>query len=97
MLPAPSGWRRETELGISATLYGVLSRGLLGGSKPAGNDFRSRLPRFSAEHRATNEAVVASLHDLARAWGLTPGQLAIAWVRAKRPEFVPVIGARTRA
>jgi aryl-alcohol dehydrogenase-like predicted oxidoreductase len=50
------------ELGLSATLYGVLSRGLLSGSKPAGGkDFRAYLPRFSADNRAKNEQVVAKL------------------------------------
>lgn len=86
------------ELGISATLYGVLSRGLLGGSKPTtAGDFRSHLPRFSAEHAANNERVVAALGQFAAARGMSKGQLAIAWARAKRADFVPVIGARTQA
>jgi aryl-alcohol dehydrogenase-like predicted oxidoreductase len=84
------------ELGMSATLYGVLSRGLLSGSKPsAGTDFRAHLPRFSAQNRAQNEQVVAVLQSFARERGLSAGQLAIAWVLAKQPSFVPVIGART--
>jgi aryl-alcohol dehydrogenase-like predicted oxidoreductase len=50
------------ELGISATLYGVLSRGLLSGSTPTGaGDMRARLPRFSADHRDRNGAVVDAL------------------------------------
>lgn len=54
------------ELGISATLYGVLSRGLLSGSKPsAPSDFRAHLPRFSGEEGARNAAVVAKLRALA--------------------------------
>jgi aryl-alcohol dehydrogenase-like predicted oxidoreductase len=86
------------ELGISATLYGVLSRGLLSGSKPTSpGDFRSHLPRFSAEHAANNERVVAALGQFAAARGMSKGQLAIAWARAKRPGYVPVIGARTPA
>jgi aryl-alcohol dehydrogenase-like predicted oxidoreductase len=83
------------ELGISATLYGVLSRGLLSGSKPtAAGDFRAHLPRFAAD---ANAAVVAELARFAAARGLTPAQLAIAWVVAKRPTYTPVIGARTPA
>jgi aryl-alcohol dehydrogenase-like predicted oxidoreductase len=85
-----------SELGISATLYGVLSRGLLSGSKPsAGSDFRAHLPRFSAQNRAQNERVVGALQDFARERGLSGAQLAIAWVLAKQPHFVPVLGART--
>jgi aryl-alcohol dehydrogenase-like predicted oxidoreductase len=85
-----------SELGISATLYGVLSRGLLSGSKPAaGSDFRAYLPRFSAQNRAQNERVVTLLQDFARERSLSGAQLAIAWVLAKQPRFVPVLGART--
>ncbi len=84
------------ELGIGATLYGVLSRGLLGGSKPAGpGDFRQYLPRFSAENRATNDALVQRFAAFAAERDMTPGQLAIAWVRAKQPAFVALVGART--
>ncbi|HMJ10791.1 MAG TPA: aldo/keto reductase [Polyangiaceae bacterium] len=86
------------KLGISATLYGVLSRGLLGGSKPKGvGDFRAYLPRFSGENRAKNEQLVADLATFAKARDMSVGQLAIAWVLARAPGFVPVIGAKTRA
>lgn len=86
------------ELGISATLYGVLSRGLLGGSAPqaSADDYRAHLPRFAKEHAATNEALVAKLRAFAAAREMTPGQAAIAWVLAKQPRLVPVIGARKR-
>jgi aryl-alcohol dehydrogenase-like predicted oxidoreductase len=84
------------ELGIAATLYGVLSRGLLSGSKPAaGADFRAHLPRFSAAHREQNGQLVDKLSAFARERGMSPAQLSIAWVLAKEPRFVPVIGART--
>lgn len=86
------------ELGVSATLYGVLSRGLLTGSKPKGpGDFRAYLPRFTAENREKNDGVVVALQRFAKERGMTPGQLAIAWVLARQPAFVPVIGARTLA
>jgi aryl-alcohol dehydrogenase-like predicted oxidoreductase len=86
------------ELGISATLYGVLSRGLLAGSKPKGaGDFRAHLPRFSGAHREQNEAVVVALQRFAAERGLSPGQLAIAWVLARQPAFVPVVGIKTQA
>lgn len=85
------------ELGISATLYGVLSRGLLSGSKLQGaSDYRAHSPRFSEANRAQNEKVVETLHRFAAAHDLTPSQLAIAWVLAKEPGFVPTVGARKR-
>lgn len=86
------------ELGIGVTAYGVLSRGLLSGSRFDGaGDFRARLPRFSGENLERNRALVARLGELAAKKGVKPTQLAIAWVLAKRPNIVPVIGARTRA
>jgi aryl-alcohol dehydrogenase-like predicted oxidoreductase len=89
---------RLAQLGIGVTAYGVLSRGLLSGSKPApAGDFRTNLPRFSGENRQHNLQVIDSLRKTAGELGLTPVQLAIAWVLAKSDNIVPVIGARTRA
>jgi aryl-alcohol dehydrogenase-like predicted oxidoreductase len=86
------------ELGIGVTAYGVLSRGLLTGSKPTGvGDFRAYLPRFSAENRAQNQPLVDALAELARKKQMKPAQLAIAWVLARAGSIVPVVGARTRA
>jgi aryl-alcohol dehydrogenase-like predicted oxidoreductase len=85
------------ELGISATLYGVLSRGLLSGSKPSGaQDFRAYLPRFSGTERVQNDLVVERLRSIAETSGRTAAQLCVAWVLAKQPKFVPLLGARTR-
>ena len=85
------------ELGIGVTAYGVLSRGLLSGSKPAGEgDIRAHFPRFSGENLRQNEKTIEELKQLAAEKGLTPAQLAIAWVLAKGRRIVPVIGARTR-
>jgi len=85
------------ELGISATLYGVLSRGLLTGSKPKGpGDFRAYLPRFTGSNREKNEDAVSALQRFAHERGMTPGQLAIAWVLARQPAFVPLVGTKTR-
>jgi aryl-alcohol dehydrogenase-like predicted oxidoreductase len=85
------------ELGISATLYGIFSRGLLtgGGSKGRG-DFRAYLPRFSGENKKKNDETVAALGAFAKDHGLTVGQLAVAWALAKEPKLVPVVGAKTR-
>jgi aryl-alcohol dehydrogenase-like predicted oxidoreductase len=86
------------ELGISATLYGVLSRGLLSGSKPTGQgDYRAYLPRFTGANREKNEDAVAALQRFAQERKMTPGQLAIAWVLARQPAFVPVVGSKTVA
>jgi aryl-alcohol dehydrogenase-like predicted oxidoreductase len=83
------------ELGISATLYGVLSRGLLTGSRPAAaGDYRAHLPRFTGSNREKNDQITAALKRFADERRMTPAQLAIAWVLARQPSFVPVIGAK---
>lgn len=84
------------ERGIGVTAYGVLSRGLLSGSGVGPGDARAHMPRFSGENRTRNDVVAATLRRIAREKGCTPTQLAIAWVLAKNPAVVPVIGARTR-
>jgi aryl-alcohol dehydrogenase-like predicted oxidoreductase len=84
-------------LGIGVTAYGVLSRGLLAGSRPAERgDFRAHLPRFAGDNRARNQRLIDALGALAREKGVPAAQLAIAWTRAKRPSVVPVVGARKR-
>jgi aryl-alcohol dehydrogenase-like predicted oxidoreductase len=86
------------ELGIGVTAYGVLSRGLLSGSKPASQtDFRAHLPRFTRENLERNQRLVETLQQSAMEKGISPSQLAIAWVLAKGTMIVPLIGARTRA
>jgi aryl-alcohol dehydrogenase-like predicted oxidoreductase len=88
-------------LGIGVTAYGVLSRGLLTGSRPSGaGDFRAHLPRFIGDDGEKNRALAAALARLAAARGVTPAQLAIAWVRAQglaqKLTIIPTLGARTR-
>jgi aryl-alcohol dehydrogenase-like predicted oxidoreductase len=87
-------------LGVGLTAYGVLSRGLLSGSRPSrtgGFDFRAHLPRFTGENRERNDRLVEKLRQVADARGATASQLAIAWVLSKGDDIVPLIGARTRA
>jgi aryl-alcohol dehydrogenase-like predicted oxidoreductase len=85
------------ELGMSATLYGVLSRGLLTGSKIGGKgDFRAFLPRFAGDAGARNAGTVARFHAFAADHEMTPAQLSVAWVLAKQPALVPTVGCRTR-
>ena len=86
------------QLGIGVTAYGVLSRGLLSGSKPSAvRDFRAHLPRFSGENRERNQRLIDALQTLASEKDVTVSKLAIAWVLAKGPNIVPLIGARKRA
>jgi len=86
------------ELGIKVTAYGLLSRGLLSGSKPAApSDFRKHLPRFAGDNLARNQQLVDVLRELAQEKGVTPPQLAVAWVLAKDADIIPVIGPRTPA
>ena len=85
------------ELGMSATLYGVLSRGLLTGSQVGGKgNARSFFPRFAGEAGARNATAVSRFHQFAADHGMTPAQLSVAWVLAKQPGFVPLLGSRTR-
>lgn len=83
------------ELGIGATLYGVLSRGLLSASPVGAGDGRAHMPRFSGANRAANDKIVAGLQALATEWGMTPSQLAIGWALGKQPALVPTLGMRT--
>jgi pyridoxine 4-dehydrogenase len=89
------------ELGIGITAYGVLSRGLIGGhfskdTELAAGDFRAHSPRFAAENREHNLALVDSLREVAEASGVTVAQVAIAWVLGRGDHIVPLMGARTR-
>jgi aryl-alcohol dehydrogenase-like predicted oxidoreductase len=84
------------ELGIGVTAYGVLSRGLLSSSKPdSKGDFRAHFPRFIGENRIRNQRLIEALNMLAAEKGISPAQLAIAWVLAKGSSIIPVMGART--
>ncbi len=86
------------ELGIAVTAYGVLSRGLLTGSKPTSkSDIRNHFPRFVGENLLRNQPLIGKLNHLAAEKGITPAQLAIAWVLAKGENIIPVMGARTRS
>jgi aryl-alcohol dehydrogenase-like predicted oxidoreductase len=85
------------ELGIGVTAYGVLSRGLLSGSAPAGrSDIRAHFPRFAGGNLARNGKLIDTLARLAAEKGVRPVELAIAWVLAKDGGIVPVMGARKR-
>jgi aryl-alcohol dehydrogenase-like predicted oxidoreductase len=84
------------ELGIGTTAYGVLSRGLLSGSKPTDKgDFRRFLPRYTGANYEKNAGLVAALAALAAERGVSAPQLAIAWMLTRGEDIVPVLGSRT--
>jgi aryl-alcohol dehydrogenase-like predicted oxidoreductase len=88
------------KLGIGVTAYGVLSRGLLSGSKPTGaGDFRARLPRFAGENGVRNQKLVEELQKLAAEMQATSSQVAIAWALAQGRtlgiDMVALVGSRT--
>ncbi|MFE2889354.1 aldo/keto reductase [Streptomyces sp. NPDC059272] len=88
------------ELGIGFVAYSPLGRGLLTGTLrstqdlPA-NDFRRTAPRFSQEHFAHNLTLADRVRDIAEKSGVTPGQLALAWVLAQGATAIP--GTKRRA
>jgi aryl-alcohol dehydrogenase-like predicted oxidoreductase len=86
------------QLGISVTAYGVLSRGLLSGRVPnAGTkgDIRVvRMPRFQQGNLERNLSLVDALRLIGNKKGASPSQLAIAWVRSRGLDIVPLVGAR---
>ncbi|SEH03832.1 Predicted oxidoreductase [Nonomuraea solani] len=81
------------ELGIGVTAYGVLSRGLIGGSGTT-EGVRAMSPRFQGANREHNDALAARLTELAAAKDASVAQLAIAWVAARGEDIVPVVGSR---
>ncbi|GAA4935787.1 aldo/keto reductase [Actinoplanes utahensis] len=87
------------ELGIGFVPFSPLGRGFLTGKISAGTafadgDMRSGLPRFTPEARAANQAVVDLLGAVAAGRGATPGQVALAWLLARKPWIVPIPGTR---
>ncbi|MGP4111693.1 aldo/keto reductase [Streptomyces sp. 4N509B] len=81
------------ELGIGVTAYGVLGRGLIGGSGTL-DGIRRVSPRFQGANHEHNSSLVAPLHELAAAKGVSVAQLAIAWVTARGEDVVPLVGSR---
>ncbi len=90
------------ELGIGFVPYSPLGRGFLTGAftadtQFASDDFRAGNPRFSAEALQKNVALVETLKAIAEPKGATPGQLALAWLLARKPWIVPIPGTRKRS
>jgi aryl-alcohol dehydrogenase-like predicted oxidoreductase len=56
------------------------------------SDFRASVPRFTAENRKANQALVDLLQSTAQRAHATPGQIALAWLLAQKPWIVPIPG-----
>jgi aryl-alcohol dehydrogenase-like predicted oxidoreductase len=87
------------ELGIGFVPYSPLGKGFLTGSIGENtqfdkSDIRNSIPRFGADVREANRAVVDLLQRIAARKGATAGQIALAWLLAQRPWIVPIPGTR---
>ena len=99
-------WRRPEqevlvaceELGIGFVPYSPLGKGFLTGTVSAtttfeqGNDLRAQIPRFGADVLPRNLALVDEVKKVAEAKDVTPGQIALAWLLARKPWIVPIPG-----
>jgi aryl-alcohol dehydrogenase-like predicted oxidoreductase len=103
-------WSRDPEdeilptvrrLGIGFVAYSPLGRGFLTGrvrrfEDLAADDFRRGSPRFQGENFKKNLELVDKVNELAKAKGVTAGQLALAWVLAQGDDIVPIPGTTKR-
>jgi aryl-alcohol dehydrogenase-like predicted oxidoreductase len=100
-------WRRPEEevlptleaLGIGFVPFSPLGKGFLTGkidkdTEFRSNDIRPSIPRFAAEAREANQAMVDLLGSIAGQKQATPAQLALAWLLAQKPWIVPIPGTR---
>jgi aryl-alcohol dehydrogenase-like predicted oxidoreductase len=98
-------WRRPEEeilptldeLGIGFVSFSPLGKGYLTGKINENTefdktDFRNILPRFSAENRKANQAVVDLVRKIAERKRATPAQIALSWLLAQKPWIVPIPG-----
>jgi aryl-alcohol dehydrogenase-like predicted oxidoreductase len=88
------------ELGIGLVPFAPLGKGFLTGTVSADTsfaegDFRNVSPRFAAEARAANQAMVDLLKSFAQQKGVTPAQIAIAWLLHQKPWIAPIPGTRS--
>jgi aryl-alcohol dehydrogenase-like predicted oxidoreductase len=99
--PEPEVLPTCRELGIGFVSYSPLGRGFLSGrfSSPdelAEDDWRRNNPRFQAENWAQNERILNKIEEIAEEKGITPAQLALAWVLARGDDIVPIPGTKRR-
>ena len=89
------------ELGIGFVPYSPLGRGFLAAKIQkledlAADDWRRRSPRFQGENLQENLVLLKRIQGLAQRKGCRPAQLALAWVLAQGPDFVPIPGTKRR-
>ena len=99
--PKPRSCRRAASLESDSSPTRPLGRGFLAGrfSSPDEldeNDFRRRGPRFTGENLEANLELAAKVKEIAAEKGVTPAQLAIAWVLARGDDLVPIPGTKRR-
>jgi aryl-alcohol dehydrogenase-like predicted oxidoreductase len=87
------------ELGIGLVPFGPLGKGYLTGTIDEhtpfdAGDFRTMIPRFTPEARKANRALMEVLAMLAARMQVTPAQLALGWLLARKPWVVPIPGTR---
>jgi aryl-alcohol dehydrogenase-like predicted oxidoreductase len=90
------------ELGIALVAYSPLGRGFLSGRFTAPEeldegDFRRYGPRFTGENLRENLKLAERVKELAADKGITPGQLALAWVLSRGEQIVPIPGTKRRS
>jgi aryl-alcohol dehydrogenase-like predicted oxidoreductase len=86
------------ELAIGFVPFSPLGRGFLSGNlrELPDNDMLRTISRFAAENMASNLKVVDRVTEIAKEKGITPSQLALAWVLAKGKDFAPIPGTKRR-
>jgi aryl-alcohol dehydrogenase-like predicted oxidoreductase len=87
------------ELGIALVAYSPIGRGVLTGTIASANDFgaddfRRTVPRFQGENLTHNLSIVEKIRPIAHDAGVTPAQLALAWVLAQGEDVVPIPGTK---
>ncbi len=103
-------WSRDPEdqilptirkLGIGFVAYSPLGRGFLSGNITtpddfAADDYRRNAPRFQGDNFNKNLQLVERVKEIAAQKGVTPGQLALAWLLAQGEDIVPIPGTKRR-
>ena len=99
--PEPEVLPTCRELGIGFVPYSPLGRGFLSGRFKSPDDldegdFRKHGPRFTGDNLQANLRIVEKVAEIADEKGITPAQLALAWVLARGDDLVPIPGTKRR-